>query len=109
MARKSDIGVFQEELPSGKITTSSMRILSFIALISAFLYAAISYLSYESHFDKFVLMRTNNLIGEQSFNALVGELKMFEEWVLLILLAAAFAPKAFQKVIEMRAGVKTKE
>lgn len=107
--KRSEVGIFQEELPSGKIAASSMRIMSFIALISAFLYAAISYLSYESHFDKFVLMRTNGVISEQSFNALVGELKMFEEWVLLILLAAAFAPKAFQKVIEMRAGVKTKE
>lgn len=104
--RKSDIGILQEELPSGKITTSSMRIMSFVALISAFLYAGVSCHSYEKHFDKFVLMRTNDVITEQSFNTNVSELKMFEEWVLLILLAAAFAPKAFQKVVEMRAGVK---
>jgi len=103
---KSDIGILQEELPSGKITTSSMRIMSFSALLGTFCYMLVSYLSYEKHFSEYVKMASEKVISEQSFNVLVTELKMFEEWVLLIFLCAAFAPKAIQKLIEIRAGIK---
>lgn len=104
--RKSDVGLLQEELPSGKVTTSSMRIMSFIALVGMFLYMGISYISYENHFAQYVKMRSQDVVSEQSFNSLVSQLKMFEEWVLLIFMAAAFAPKAIQKLIELRAGVR---
>ncbi len=105
MRVKSDIGILQEELPSGKVTTSSMRIMSFTALLAMFVYMGISYSSYEKHFSTYVKMATEKVISEQSFNSLTSQLKMFEEWVLLIFMAAAFAPKAIQKLIELRAGV----
>lgn len=102
---KSNIGLIQEELPSGKIATSSMRVLSFIAIAVLILYLYIGYTLYESHLDMFVSMRKLEIISEQTFTTMYLQTKMYEEWIVLILIAGAFAPKGLQKIIELRAGV----
>ena len=103
---KSDIKLTQEELPSGKIASSAMRVSSFIALGILIGYLIVSDISYEHHFDRYVELMKGRTITEQSFNALVIDLKRFEWDIVVIFLVAAFVPKAIQKFAEAKTGVK---
>jgi len=101
---KSQIGIFQEELPSGKIASSYMREASAIALLIFFVYMIFAGISYEFHFLKFIQMRAQNFISEQSFNVLITGQKLFDWDIVAILLIAAFVPKFLQKFAEMKSG-----
>lgn len=102
---KSQIGYTQEELPSGKIASSLMRLSSIIALLILITYMAISHLSFEHRFDRYVELMNNKTITEASFNTLVLELKRFDWDIVVILLVAAFVPKAIQKFAEAKTGI----
>ncbi len=101
---KSQIGTFQEELPSGKIAASWMRKASAVALLIFLGYMIFAGISYEYHFIKFVSLRTGNLITEQSFNLLISTQKRFDWDIVVILLTAIFVPKAIQKFAEAKTG-----
>jgi len=103
---KSDIGYNQEELPSGKIASSSIRIMSFIALGILVGYLVVANISFEHRFDRYVELMKSKTITEQSFNTLVLELKRFDWDIVVILLVAAFVPKAIQKFAEAKTGIK---
>lgn len=106
---KSDLGILQEELPSGKVTTSSMRILSFLSLSLLSWYLAVAPSQYEAQLNKYITLVTNNVISEQSFNALVEGLVKYEKWIIIVFIAGAFAPKAIQKLIENYSAIKEKK
>lgn len=103
---KSDIGITQEELASGKIATSLMRVSSFITLLILIGYMVIANASYEHHFDQYVELMKVKTISEQSFNALILQLNRFDWDIVVILLVAAFVPKAIQKFAEAKTGIK---
>lgn len=102
---KSDIGYNQEELPSGKIASSSIRIMSFIALGILIGYLVVANISFEHRFDRYVELMKAKTISDTSFNTLVLELKRFDWDIVVILLVAAFVPKAIQKFAESKTGI----
>ena len=105
--KKSDVGMMQEQLPNGKVTTSLMRWMSILSLAVLFIYMYLASKAYDVQLDKYINLVSQKVITEQSFNALVGELHRFEQWIVFSLLAGAFAPKAIQKAIENWALTKT--
>lgn len=104
---KSNIGYLQEELSSGKIANSNMRLLSFIAMGAFLGYLVAASISYEQHFNKYVELMKAQVITEASFNTLVLELNRFDWNFVVILLVAAFVPKVIQKFAENKTGVPT--
>lgn len=102
---KSDIGYNQEELPSGKIASSSMRVMSFIALAILVGYLIIANISFEHRFDRYIELMKSGTISEQSFNTLILESYRFDWDIVVIFLVAAFVPKALQKFAETKVGV----
>lgn len=106
---KSQIGTFQEELPSGKIASSWMRKASAVAMVIFFGYMVFAGLSYEYHFTKFVEMRAANFITGESFNTLIIQQNRFDWDIVVILLVAVFVPKAIQKFAEAKTGIKSTE
>ena len=106
---KSDIGFVQEELPSGKIANSSMRLLSFLLGAIFIWYLYIANASYELHFTSYTKLVSDGIITDTNYNALVLELKRYEDWVIGFFLVGIFAPKAIQKAIELKFGTKQKE
>lgn len=106
---KSDIGILQEELPSGKVTTSSMRILSFCAFAMLGVIIYFENASYESHFDRFTQLMSDGKITESTYNTLLMQQTRFDQWLIVAFLVASFAPKAIQKLIEIYLGTKKNE
>lgn len=106
---KSNIGYLQEELPSGKVANSNIRLLSFIAMGVFLAYLVAASLSYEQHFNKYVELIKAGVIEEASFNTLILGLNRFDWNFVVILLVAAFVPKVIQKFAENKTGVTTTE
>lgn len=103
---KSDIGLMQEQLPNGKITTSLMRWLSVGAFILLVVYMYFSNSSYEAHFDRYSDMVTAKVIEQQTYVALTEKLSRFDNTIIFGLIVGIFAPKAIQKWIENKTALK---
>jgi hypothetical protein len=109
MAKKADIGTFQELQPNGKIAESWTRKLSAVTFVFLWVYTAFSCYSYETHFNKYTDMVTSKAISEQSFNLSVSELKMINWDVFLILIVATVAPKIVQKFAEYKGTINSEK
>lgn len=103
---KADVGIHQEQLPSGDIANSWMRYASSMVLIGLALYMISMNSVYNSQLNKYVKLVSDKIISEQTFSALVLELERYDHLIIVILLVAGFAPKAIQKVAELWASNK---
>lgn len=103
---KSDIGLLQEELPSGKITLSSTRVWSLLFIPIFISYMVASYIMFKYMFDKYVLLVEKEVITQESFNSMVLNLKLVDALIVMLFFLAIFAPKAIGKIAELWASSK---
>jgi hypothetical protein len=106
--KKADVGFLQEEQPNGKIANSTVRVMSYLALLGLAVYMYFANYYYEKHFNTFVDLVSRDLITQETFTATLMQQGKYEEWIIMLFFSAAFAPKVIQKFIETKAGVKDK-
>lgn len=99
-------GFWQELHPDGSVTDSFMRFLETLFFIFLCAYTFFSFIYYESHFQEYTKLLTQNCITEQSYNMLISQLKIIDWDIFMILVIATVVPKAIQKFAEMKTGIK---
>jgi hypothetical protein len=103
---KAEVGFFQELQPNGIVANSFIRGLEALFFVLLCIYVFLSFRSYHSNIDEFILLLKNKCITEQSFNVLILQTKPMDWDILLLFITATVAPKVIQKFAEMRTGVK---
>lgn len=102
MKSKSEIGALEEELPSGKIAKSWVRISSLVAIGVLIFYMLIAKQSYDHQFSKLSDLVEKKAITDVSFVAMTQTLQMFQSEFVIVLLLVAFVPKVVQKYFELK-------
>ena len=101
--KKSDIGMWQEQQPNGKIATSLTRASLTIPLLMGVFYMA--FVLWEHH-QQFIILLSylkDGIIDKASFVAISSTLKTVDYVVLGSLLGITFGVKLFQKGQENKA------
>lgn len=102
MSSKSEIGALEEELPSGRIAKSWVRISSLVAIAVLIFYMLLAKQTYDHQFTKLADLVEKKAITDQSFVAMSSSLQMFQPEFVIVLLLVAFVPKVVQKYFELK-------